>query len=35
MPETADVVVKAGASKEEADGIKGNLEAAGASVTVK
>lgn len=35
MAETADVVVKAGASKEEAEGIKTKLEAAGASVTVK
>lgn len=35
MAETADVVVKAGASKEEAEGIKAKLEAAGASVTVK
>ncbi|WFB37697.1 50S ribosomal protein L7/L12 [Kiritimatiellota bacterium B12222] len=35
MAETADVVVKAGASKEEAEEIKTKLEAAGASVTVK
>ncbi len=35
MAETADVVVKAGASKEEAEGIKTKLEAAGAAVTVK
>lgn len=35
MAETADAVVKAGASKEEAEEIKTKLEAAGASVTVK
>lgn len=35
MAETADAVVKAGATKEEADGIKTKLEAAGATVTVK
>jgi large subunit ribosomal protein L7/L12 len=35
MAETANAVVKAGASKEEAEGIKTKLEAAGASVTVK
>ncbi|MGA0333081.1 MAG: 50S ribosomal protein L7/L12 [Kiritimatiellia bacterium] len=35
MAETADAVVKAGASKEEAEEIKSKLEAAGASVTVK
>ena len=35
MAETADAVVKAGATKEEAEEIKSKLEAAGASVTVK
>lgn len=35
MAETADVVVKEGASKEEAEEIKSKLEATGASVTVK
>ncbi len=35
MAETADAVVKAGASKDEAEEIKTKLEAAGASVTVK
>lgn len=35
MAETADAVVKEGASKEEAEEIKTKLEAAGASVTVK
>lgn len=35
MAETADAVVKEGASKEEAEEIKAKLEGAGASVTVK
>jgi large subunit ribosomal protein L7/L12 len=35
MAETADAVVKEGASKEEAEEIKSKLEGAGASVTVK
>ncbi len=35
MAETADAVVKEGASKEEAEEIKTKLEGAGASVTVK
>jgi large subunit ribosomal protein L7/L12 len=35
LAETADAVVKEGASKEEAEEVKTKLEAAGASVTVK
>jgi large subunit ribosomal protein L7/L12 len=35
MAETADAVIKQGASKEEAEEIKSKLEGAGASVTVK
>jgi large subunit ribosomal protein L7/L12 len=35
MAETANVVVKAGVNKEEAEEIKTKLEAAGASITVK